>query len=39
MKIGIIQQHNTPSPVDNRNRLAKKIKDLASRGAELVVLQ
>lgn len=39
MKIGIIQQHNTPSPVDNRNRLARKIKDLASRGAELVVLQ
>ena len=39
MKIGIIQQHNTPNRDDNRQRLAEKIAQLAQQGAELVVLQ
>ena len=39
MKIGIIQQHNTIQPTDNRNRLQEKIHTLACRGADLVVLQ
>ncbi len=38
-KVGIIQQHNTPSVADNRRRLAEKITSLAAQGAELVVLQ
>lgn len=39
MKIGIIQQHNTADITDNKERLAKKIGDLAQQGAELIVLQ
>lgn len=39
MKAGIIQQHNTSDLADNRKRLAVKIRDLASKGAELIVLQ
>lgn len=39
MKVGIIQQHNNGDVVDNRNRLATKIDELAAQGAELVVLQ
>lgn len=39
MKVGIIQQHNTPDIESNRNRLIEKIKSLASDGAQLVVLQ
>jgi N-carbamoylputrescine amidase len=39
MKIGIIQQHNTADRDDNKRRLAEKIKSLATKGAELVVLQ
>ena len=39
MKIGIIQQHNTADRDDNKRRLAEKIKSLAAKGAELVVLQ
>lgn len=39
MKVGIIQQHNTADVTDNRRRLVEKIKRLASRGAQLVVLQ
>ena len=39
MKVGIIQQHNTPDIVDNRRRLIEKIHLLARDGAELVVLQ
>lgn len=39
MKIGIIQQHNTADMEDNRQRLADKIKQLASQGAQLIVLQ
>ena len=39
MKIGIIQQHNTPDVENNRQRLGEKIIQLAEDGAELVVLQ
>jgi N-carbamoylputrescine amidase len=39
MKIGIIQQHNTADRDDNKRRLAEKIRSLAAKGAELVVLQ
>lgn len=39
LKVGIIQQHNTPDIVDNRNRLAEKVRRLAKEGARLVVLQ
>lgn len=39
MKVGIIQQHNTPDIIDNRHRLADKIRACAADGAELVVLQ
>ncbi len=39
MKIGIIQQHNTPDVADNMQRLAAKTEQLASQGAELIVLQ
>ena len=38
MKIGIIQQHNTSDTAANRQMLINKIKDLAARGAQLVVL-
>ena len=39
MKIGIIQQHNTPQVAGNRSRLIEKIHRLASQGAQLIVLQ
>jgi N-carbamoylputrescine amidase len=39
MKIGIIQQHNTADREDNKRRLAEKIRKVARKGAELVVLQ
>ena len=39
MKIGIIQQHNTPDIQANKQRLAERIKQLAEQGAELIVLQ
>ncbi len=39
MKIGIIQQHNTPDVENNRQRLGEKIIQLAEDGADLVVLQ
>lgn len=39
MKVGIIQQKNTSSVEENRERLAAKIKKMAINGAELVVLQ
>ena len=39
MKAALIQQACTPSAEDNRARLASSIADVASRGAELVVLQ
>lgn len=39
MKVGIIQQHNTPDIEHNRLRLGEKIMKLATEGAQLVVLQ
>lgn len=39
LKVGIIQQHNTPDIHGNRNRLASKIRSLAAQGARLIVLQ
>lgn len=39
LKVGIIQQHNTSSIEDNRNRIAEKIRTLANDGAELIVNQ
>ena len=39
LRTGIIQQHNTANIDDNRNRLASKMRELASQGAELIVNQ
>ncbi len=39
MKVGIIQQANTEDRSYNKSRLSQKIGELASQGAELVVLQ
>ena len=39
MKIGFLQQHNTADTVNNIERLCNGIRDLAKRGAELIVLQ
>ena len=39
MKLGIIQQRCTGSIEDNKRKLAQNIADVASQGAELVVLQ
>ena len=39
LRTGIIQQNNTANIEDNRNRLAKKIRELAAQGAELIVNQ
>lgn len=39
LKIGFLQQHNTADTVNNIERLCDGIRDLAKRGAELVVLQ
>ena len=39
MKIGFLQQHNTANTVNNIERLCDGIRDLARRGAELIVLQ
>lgn len=39
MKIGIIQQHNTPDVVNNKKRLAAAIRSVVGNGAQLVVLQ
>lgn len=39
MKVGIIQQANTSSRENNKNRLAERIGELAQKGAELIVLQ
>ena len=39
MKIGIIQQANTANSDENVLRLQSKIRDLASKGADLIVLQ
>ncbi len=39
LKVGLIQQANTADVKDNLLKLAKNIEDVASRGAQLVVLQ
>lgn len=39
MKIGLIQQSNTANIAENIEKLEKNIREVASRGAELVVLQ
>ena len=39
LKIGFLQQHNTADVVNNMERLCDGIRDLACRGAELIVLQ
>ena len=39
MNIGIIQQHNTADVALNKERLCTGVRQLAARGAELVVLQ
>ena len=39
LKVGIIQQHNSSSIEDNRNRIAEKIRSLAAEGADLIVNQ
>ncbi len=39
LKVGIIQQANTPSVENNRKRLAEKIRQLAADGADLIVNQ
>ncbi len=39
INVGIIQQSNTSSIVENREKLITKIRSLASKGAELIVLQ
>ncbi len=39
LKVGIIQQQNSSSIDDNRNRIADKVRELAKQGAQLVVNQ
>ncbi len=39
IKIGLVQQANTDSVTENRARLMAKVRNLASLGAQLVVLQ
>ena len=39
LRIGIIQQHNTPDTSDNLSRLASGIRELAQKGVQLIVLQ
>src|SRR5690554_5047832 len=39
MKVGIIQQANTPDRAGNIQRLQQKIRELAAGGAELIVMQ
>lgn len=39
LNIGFLQQHNVASTISNMSRLAEGVKDLAQRGAELIVLQ
>ena len=39
LKVGIIQQHNTDSAEDNRGRIAAKVRELASQGAQLIINQ
>ena len=39
LKVGIIQQSNTDNSQNNIDKLVAKIKDLAAKGADLIVLQ
>ena len=39
LRIGFLQQHNTADTKDNMLRLGEGIRDLANRGAQLIVLQ
>jgi N-carbamoylputrescine amidase len=39
LHIGFLQQHNTANTLNNIERLCDGIRDLAKRGAELIVLQ
>ena len=39
LRIGFLQQHNTADTKDNMLRLGEGIRDLAKRGAQLIVLQ
>ena len=39
LKVGIIQQHNTADIDQNKKRLADKCRQLAGKGARLIVLQ
>lgn len=39
LKCGIVQQHNSADILENRKRIAEKIKKLAENGAQLVVNQ
>lgn len=39
LKVGFLQQHNTADILNNIERLCDGIRDLAGRGAELIVLQ
>lgn len=39
LRTGFIQQHNTPDTADNLHRLAEGIRQLAQKGAQLIVLQ
>jgi len=39
LNIGFLQQHNTANTLNNVERLCDGIRDLARRGAELIVLQ
>ncbi len=38
MKVGIVQEHFTADLADNKRRIDSRIKELADKGAELVVL-
>lgn len=37
MKVGIIQQSNTPDKENNRSRIARAVQELAEKGAQLIV--
>ena len=39
LNIGLIQQHNTADIADNIKRLSEGIRELAAKGAQLIVLQ
>lgn len=39
LRIGLIQQHNTPNIDDNRTRIAEKIRSLSTKGVKLIINQ